>query len=182
MASKCLNASKDASKPKLKRRHLTIEKKMVVLNMAKEGKSYAIIARHFGLSNSAICRIVKAGNNIRKTAKITFNASAKMIISPCRKPLILMEAALVAWIVACSQKNLILNRENIRSKALRLHHAFACNETDTNINANDVKDLQLENSCRTLSKIAFSASGRWYNRFMKRCGLTFVRSFKDANS
>ena len=69
---------------------MTIDKKMEVFNMIKEGKTCNAIACHFGVNRSTIFRIKKAEKRIRKTTKITVNRSVK-------KPLILMESALITW-------------------------------------------------------------------------------------
>ena len=89
------DSSQDVSKHKRKRRVMTIGEKAKVLEMIEEGKTVVEIGRYFGVNNSTIRTIKKAENRIRKTADITFNMSAKWIISSHHKPLILMEAALV---------------------------------------------------------------------------------------
>ena len=86
--------------------------------MMKEGKSKTVTARHFGVHIRTIYDIKKIGEKIRTTADITNNTSSRKIISAQNKPLILMEAALVVWIVECSKKNVFLNRKIIRAKAL----------------------------------------------------------------
>ena len=88
MASNYAPSSSDASKPNRKHRFLT-------LNMIKEGKSCAAISRHFGVSVRTFFHIKMLECRIRKTAEITVDNSAKKIISPRYKPLILMEAALI---------------------------------------------------------------------------------------
>ena len=105
MAFNCTASSDDVSKHKPKRKHLTVEEKMEVLNMMKEGKSHIAIARHFGVNTCTIGKIKKAEDRIRKTAAISYNVSAKKIISPHYNPLIHMESALAEWIVECFKKN-----------------------------------------------------------------------------
>ena len=125
MASNCTASSDDVSKHKPKRKRLTVAEKMEVLNMMKEGKSQIVIARHFGVHPKTIYDIKKAGERIRTMADITFNMSAKRIFSDQNKPLILMEAALIEWIVECSTKNIVLNEKTIRAKALSLYKRCA---------------------------------------------------------
>ena len=84
---------------------------MKVLHMLEEGQTCTAVARHFGVSIDTITRIKKSKERVRMTADITFNMSTKQIISPYHKPRILMEAALVAWIVERSQKNLVLDEK-----------------------------------------------------------------------
>ena len=77
MAYDYTTSSGDVSKPKQKYAHLTIAKKVEVLDMIKEGKSCAAIAYHFGVNRKTIFSIKKAEERIRKTAEITVNRSSK---------------------------------------------------------------------------------------------------------
>ena len=100
---------KNVSKPKPKLEYLAIEEKMKVLNMVSKEKSITAIARHFGVNCGIIGRIKKAEDRSRKTAASPFNVSTKKIISPHFNPFILMESALIEWIVECSKTNVFLN-------------------------------------------------------------------------
>ena len=72
---------------------MTISKTVKILDMVKEGKSYAAKARHYRVNESAILYIQKDEGNIRKTAAITFNTTAKRVATSHNKT-ICMEAAL----------------------------------------------------------------------------------------
>ena len=106
MASHHSASSEHISKRKRSEfRCLTIAERMEILRMKKEGKSSSAIARHFGLCSITITRIKKAEYRIR-TVESTFNMPTNKLISPCYKPLLLMETALLTWIANCWQKKL----------------------------------------------------------------------------
>ena len=61
---------------KRQRKMLTIAEKVELLDMLKEGKSYAATGRHYGINESSVRSIKKEENNIRTTAAIIFNVTA----------------------------------------------------------------------------------------------------------
>lgn len=67
--------------PKRQRKMLTIAQKVGLLDMLKEGKSYAAVGRHYGINESSVCYIKKEENNIRTTAAISFNKDAKRVVT-----------------------------------------------------------------------------------------------------
>ena len=114
--------------------------------------------------------IKNAVDRIVQTADIIFNVHVRRIISPCYNSLIPMESALVAWIVECSKKNVVLNGKVVRSKDLSLFKLFA----DIAIRdklceaENNIGDLQPRNRSFRTCKKSFSASYTGYGKFMKR--------------
>ena len=153
------------AKPKRKQIFLTITEKMKVLEMRKEGQTSAAIARHFGVHKDTIQRINKAKERIRRTSDITFNTSAKRVVSSYYEPLILMEAALVVWIEDCRKKNTTLDRKTVKTKAVNLYESFTHKEADNRWGSN---------------KNRFSASPVWLWRFLKRYDLQDI--FKPRNA
>ena len=87
MASNLSASPEDISKPKRTPKKLTIEEKLKVLDVKKEGQFDTAIARHFGLCRQTIYDNRKAESSTMRTAKITFDLSAEIIISPHYKPL-----------------------------------------------------------------------------------------------
>ena len=69
------------SKPKRQRKMLTISTKVKLLDMLKEGKSFAAVGRHFDIRESTVRSIKKEEKNIRKTAEVTFNKEAKRVMT-----------------------------------------------------------------------------------------------------
>ena len=149
---------------------------MEILHMKKEGKSFTAIARHFGVSRWTISRTMKVEDRIRNTADSTLNPSAKKLISPYHKPLLLMETALVRWIEDCRQKNMALDKKIIQRKAMSLYETFSSKETDDiqDGDKNPIYDSQCANSSAVQPKKRFSASRKWFCRFCKRYGLGSV--------
>ena len=177
MASNHLASSEHISKPKRKEhKFLTIAEKMEILRMKKEEKSSSAIARHFGVSISTINKMKKAEDRIRRTADSTFNMSTNKLISPCYKPLFLMETALLTWIANCWQKNMALNKKIIQTKAMSLYKTFSSKEIDgsQDCDENKINDSQSANSSASKYGKRFSASNDWFYRFRKRYGLESV--------
>ena len=67
-------------------------------------------------SSKTIQKINKAKERINRTSDITFNTSAKKVVSSYYEPLILMEAALVAWIVEVNSAD-TLHRIKVKTEA-----------------------------------------------------------------
>uniref|UniRef100_A0A3Q1B5X2 DDE-1 domain-containing protein n=1 Tax=Amphiprion ocellaris TaxID=80972 RepID=A0A3Q1B5X2_AMPOC len=71
----------DYDAPKRKRKMLNIAEKVKLLDMLKEGRSYAAVGHHYGINESSVRSIKKEENNIRKTAAISFNKDAKRVVT-----------------------------------------------------------------------------------------------------
>ena len=56
-----------------RRKMLPISDKVKLLDMLREGKSYAAVARHYGINESSVRYIKKEEKNIRTTAAVNFN-------------------------------------------------------------------------------------------------------------
>uniref|UniRef100_K7FQ19 HTH CENPB-type domain-containing protein n=1 Tax=Pelodiscus sinensis TaxID=13735 RepID=K7FQ19_PELSI len=157
-------SAKAGSEPKRHRKMMTIAEKVTLLDMLKEGRSYAAAARHFGVNESTVRYIKKDEANIRKTAAITFSRSAKRVVTARNKTIVRMEGALAIWIADCRKKNIALDTNTIRTKALSLYEHFAAKEP---------QDPQ---------KQRFSASKGWFAKFQKRFGLKSVSLHGEAAS
>ena len=64
---------------KRQRKMLTIAEKVELLDMLKEGKSYAATGRHYGINESSVRSIKKEENNIRTTVATSFSKDAKWL-------------------------------------------------------------------------------------------------------
>ncbi|XP_039593507.1 tigger transposable element-derived protein 1-like [Polypterus senegalus] len=62
---------------------LTIAEKVQLLDMLKQGKSYAAVGRHYGINESTVRYIKKDEKSIRSTAAVSFNQGAKRIVCGC---------------------------------------------------------------------------------------------------
>ncbi len=88
----------ESSELKKKRKMLTVNEKVGLLDKLKAGKSYASVARQYGLIESTVRYIKKEEKNIRKTAAISFTKDAKRVVNTLNKTMVRMENALVIWI------------------------------------------------------------------------------------
>ena len=74
---------------------LTIAQKIELLDMLKEGRSYASIGRHYGINESSVRYIKKEEKNIRTMAAVCFNEKAKRVVTFRNKTIVRVESALV---------------------------------------------------------------------------------------
>uniref|UniRef100_A0A8C6UUK7 DDE-1 domain-containing protein n=1 Tax=Neogobius melanostomus TaxID=47308 RepID=A0A8C6UUK7_9GOBI len=78
--------------PKRQRKMLTIAPKVGILDMLKEGRSYAAVGRHYRINESSVRYIKKEENNIRTTAAVSFNKDAKRVLTVRNKTIVRMES------------------------------------------------------------------------------------------
>uniref|UniRef100_A0A3Q3K3G5 HTH psq-type domain-containing protein n=1 Tax=Monopterus albus TaxID=43700 RepID=A0A3Q3K3G5_MONAL len=84
MSPKRSTSSQDfGSEPKRRRKMLTIAEKVELLDMLKEGQSYASVGHHCGINESSIRHIKKDEKNVRKTASVTFNKKTPLTHFSC---------------------------------------------------------------------------------------------------
>lgn len=119
-------ASSKSSEPESKRsrKTLTIVEKVKLLDMLKEGRTYAAVGRHFGLNESTVRYIKKDEKNIRSTAAVSFNKTAKRVVTSRNKVMVRMESALSLWISDCRKNNIALDSNTIRTKAKSLYDTY----------------------------------------------------------
>ena len=85
-----------------------IQEKVKLLDMIKEGQSYAAVARHYGMHESMVHYIKKDDKNIRTTIQLSINQTAKQVVCTRNKNIVKMETALALWIQDCRKKNITL--------------------------------------------------------------------------
>ncbi|XP_061637353.1 heterogeneous nuclear ribonucleoprotein U-like protein 1 isoform X5 [Phyllopteryx taeniolatus] len=155
------------SVPKRHRKMLTIQEKIKLLDILQEGWSYAAVARHFSLNESTIRYIKKDEKKIRTTASVSFNLSAKRVVTSQNKVIVRLESALALWITDCRKKNVHLDM-NIGEKARQLYAIFAGDADDLD----ECKEAQAGPSKESkASPTEFYASKGWFVRFTKRFNL-----------
>ena len=98
MSAKRLAPSVSGNENKRQRRMLTIVEKVQLLDMLKEGRSFAAVGRHYGINESSVRYIKKDEKNIRMTAAVSFNKNAKRVVTNRNKKIVRMESALALWI------------------------------------------------------------------------------------
>uniref|UniRef100_UPI0035901482 tigger transposable element-derived protein 1-like n=1 Tax=Myxine glutinosa TaxID=7769 RepID=UPI0035901482 len=154
---------------------LNIVEKVKLLDMLKEGRSFAAVGRHYGLNESTVRYIKKDEKNIRATAAVSFNQTAKRVVTSRNKAIVRMESALALWISDCRKKNIPLDTNVIREKARQLYAKFAEGAGDD--------DPESEPSTASPTKpTKFNASKGWFEKFQKRFKLKSVVLHGEAAS
>ena len=157
-----------AAGPKRQRKMLSIADKVKLLDMLREGKSYAAVGRHYGINESSVRSIKKEEKNIRTTAAISFNKDAKRVATVRNKTMVRMESALALWINDCRKKNITLDTNVICTKARILYQNFADSDRE------EEEDAGPSTSAVHAVPSAFNASKGWFENFKKRFGLKNV--------
>ncbi|XP_070591828.1 tigger transposable element-derived protein 1-like [Erythrolamprus reginae] len=185
---------------KKSRKMLTIKEKIELLDMLKEGRSYADVGRHYGINELSVRYIRKDKKKIRQTSLITFNKAAKRMVTPRNKRLMKMEAALSVWVQDCRKKSIALDTNTIRTKAQQLYTRLANTEggdadegkepfsnTDegkegAGEGADDSEDPQPSTSTASSAPSTFTASKGWFDKFQRCYGLRSVSLHGEAAS
>ncbi|XP_054648760.1 tigger transposable element-derived protein 1-like [Dunckerocampus dactyliophorus] len=153
---------------KRRRKMLTIQQKVKLLDMIKDGKKIVEVARHYGLNESTVRSIRKDEKNIRAAAAVSFNKEAKRVATSRNKFIMITESALAIWISDSRKNNVTLNSLVIREKARQLYQRFTAD------------DPQPGPSCATFKD--FTASKGWFEKFQKRYQLKSVVLHREAAS
>ena len=97
MPPKRLASSTASSKEhKRQKKVMRLHEKVELLDMVKEGKSYAAVGRHYGENESTVCYIRKNEKAIRSCVGSSF--CVKMVYVVRSKAIVRMEFALAFWI------------------------------------------------------------------------------------
>nr|XP_057942280.1 tigger transposable element-derived protein 1-like [Doryrhamphus excisus] len=139
---------------KRRRKMLTIQEKVKLLDMIKDGKKIVEAARHYGLNESTVRSICKDEKKIRVTATVSLNKEAKRVMTNRNKFIMKTESALAVWINDSRKQNIPLNSLVIREKARQFYQHFTADQTD---------EPQPGTSSAT-----FTASKGWFDKFQKR--------------
>ncbi|KAM9365930.1 tigger transposable element-derived protein 1-like [Pholidichthys leucotaenia] len=191
MAPKRPPPSKSSIEPKRKRKMMTVEVKVKLLDMLNAGHTYASVAHHYGLNESTVRYIKKDELKIHKTASITFSKDTKRVVTPRNKRIVQMENALSVWISDCREKKVSLDTNMIRTKAKALYDSFVpegeLNEDDEGGDDDDEADEPQPSTSASSDptpqeKCGFVASKGWFEKFKRRFGLRSVPLYGEAAS
>ncbi|XP_062821287.1 tigger transposable element-derived protein 1-like [Anolis carolinensis] len=136
-----------------------------------------------GINESTVRDIKTEEENIQSTATVTFNEITKRVITPHTKSIVNMESALALWIDDCCKKNISLDTNTIRTKAMQLYDCMAENMEDQE--EDDDEDDEAGTSTLTGSPTEsgkFAASKGWFHTFQKHYGLKSVGLYGEAAS
>ncbi|XP_044740648.1 tigger transposable element-derived protein 1-like [Chrysoperla carnea] len=140
-------------KPTLKRRVITIEEKIKILDLLKSGEKQGIVAKIWNLNESTIRTIKQNEQKIRRSLGISGAMPSTKRVARVRDTLMeKMEKSLVKWIQECNEKKVELSGNLIKVKALYIYENLKQSEPPSEEN----------------SQHEFRASKGWFERFRKR--------------
>lgn len=162
---------KASAKGSKQKKFRTLHEKAELLDMLKEQKSYAKVARHYGINESTVRYIKKKEAAIRSTVAVSFCDSAKKVSTVRNKDIVRMESALALWISDCRKKSIPLDGNIIREKARKLYQQFAAGNNAGEPGPSTVPEPE-----------DFQASKGWFDRFQKRFNIRSVSLHGEAAS
>ena len=120
------SAASDSSAKGVKRARnvLTLQKKVEVLDKLARGESAASVGRFFGVNESTIRTIRKSEATIRSSVAAGTSKSAKVSFMPRDHNMVKMEKALSVWMDDMEQRNVPMDTNLVKSKALSLYAKF----------------------------------------------------------
>lgn len=148
--------SNKSKKVPLKRNFISLESKIQILDRLKKGEKVSYVARSLNLNEATIRTIRKNEQKIRTAIAIGSSISANMTARP-RAPIIQkMEKVLGIWIDYCCKRQIPLEGNVIKQKALEIYN---------HLKENGESSVTPE----------FVASKGWFTRFKNRFSLQTLR-------
>lgn len=157
-ANKFLNLATNMPNEKktpLKRKFLSIELKIQILDRLQNQERISDIARHFNLNESTIRTIKQNEEKIRSSVASGSSVVAKVTARPRPQIMEKMEQSLMVWIEDMTKKRLPLDGNVIKHKALKIFNYLK----ETGQSSIDEDNHQ------------FVASNGWFGKFKKRHAL-----------
>ncbi|CAI9737553.1 transposable element-derived 1-like [Octopus vulgaris] len=125
MLPKCLTPSKAfGSEPKSQKNVMTLHEKAQLLDMFREGKSYAAVGSYIVVNESTIRYIKKNEVEIRTIVAVSSCETAKKVTIMKNKHFIRIKSAMALWISDCKKENICLSGIIICEKAQNLYQQF----------------------------------------------------------
>ena len=176
---RCAATKAPAIGAKWQRKMLTFAEKVELLDMLKEGKSYAATSRHYGNNESSVPSIKKEENNIGTTAAISFNRDAKRVAIVRHRTMVRMESASALCINDC-RKNITPDTSVICTKTRTLYQTFADSGSDRE--EGEDSDTGPSSSAVHTVPSEFNASKGWLENFKKCFGHKNVSLHREIAS
>jgi len=139
----------------LKRKFITIETKIQILDRLQSQEKIADIARHFKLNESTIRTIKQNEGKIRSSVASGSSVLAKITARPRAEIMEKMEQSLTVWIEDMTKKRLPLDGNVIKQKALKIFNYLK----------------EIGQSSTNEDNHQFVASNGWFEKFKKRHAL-----------
>ncbi|GBL86580.1 Tigger transposable element-derived protein 1 [Araneus ventricosus] len=138
----------------LKRKRITLETKIQILDRLKTGEGSSSVAKHFELNEATVRTIKKNEEKIRASVAAGCSESLKRTSHVRDTTLELMEKALIHWVEENIQKKIPIEGDAIRQKAVEIFNNIKAKQPATSNQATE-----------------FSGSKGWLERFKKRFSL-----------
>ncbi|XP_026482734.1 tigger transposable element-derived protein 1-like [Ctenocephalides felis] len=140
----------------LKRRCISLENKIEIINRLKDGEKLSAIAKSTNLNESTIRTINKNADHIRKTVADGCPSVAKRVTRTRPSIMVRMERGLMIWLEDCIAKRIPISGNLIKQKALKIYN-------------------HLKNNGPSLHNHSFAASKGWFDKFKKRHALHNIK-------
>nr|XP_022910254.1 tigger transposable element-derived protein 1-like [Onthophagus taurus] len=144
-----------------KRKAISLEVKINILDNLANGDSATTVGQRFGLRESTVRTIKKNEDAIRKSVIAGTKLSAHTTSYTRDIVKQKMEKALVIWMEDMSQKRIPVDGNNIKQMALKIY--------------NQIKEAEPQTSGEKRRKFEFSASTGWMNGFLQRHALHNIK-------
>jgi hypothetical protein len=156
-------ASGSAKVVKREKKVMSLVQKVEVLDKLASGMGASVVGRLFGVNESTVRYIKKKEKQIRESVGQSVPVSAKVSCVVRDRALVKMEKTLSLWIEDMSQKNVPVDQNMIREKALILYEHYR--------QTGGSGDSSSEAGQQT-----FNASKGWFEKFKKRVALHNVKA------
>lgn len=146
------------NKTSFKRKSISFEDKLKILDRLRLGERSSSIAKSLNLNEATVRTIKKSEIKIKEHFSAGSTRSAKRSTRTRDIDLVKMEKALYIWIEDCEQKKVPVDGHILKQKALKIF-----------------KHLKETNGCNDQQAKPFSASSGWFENFKKRFALHNVK-------
>lgn len=147
-------------KRQLKRKFISLEDKVEILNRLKDGERISSVGKSFDLNESTIRTLKRNEEKIRKTMADGCPLGAKRTTRNRDIDIVKMERDLMIWLYDCIAKNIPVNGNHIKEKALQIYNHLI---EIRGPSADDKKQSK------------FSASKGWLENLKKRYSLHNIK-------
>ncbi|CAM4700630.1 unnamed protein product [Lepidochelys kempii] len=124
MAPKCKPTTSSGAQLKKQRSVPTLEEKLAVLDLLRDGMLVSKVARKYGRNEPSICAIKFREREIHQAVSSSAPITAKMMSQVRDKTLIRTEKALKLWLEDMNRKCVPIDGNTLREKALSLYALF----------------------------------------------------------
>ncbi|CAM5161808.1 unnamed protein product [Natator depressus] len=162
MAPKCKPTSSSGAQLKKQRSVLTLEEKLAVLDLLRDGMSVSNMVRKYGCNKCSIRAIKIREREISQAMASSAPITAKVTSQVRDKTLVKTEKALNLWLDNMNHKRVPIDGNTLREKALSLYALFKEGQPS------DEKE--------------FKDSQGWLNSFRNRVNLKNVQTTGEAAS